>query len=242
MTARRWAPALALLAFACTGTDEPSADEVLEKMQAAIDVEHVRPSIQSLSTTAEGTGPDGLFETTVTSIPPASLYFREASPRGTTEIWSTPDSTWGGAAGEAYELLGPQVREFIRNQEFHAMLLDLRGRFSDFEFESRDSVEGTGCLRIAMRNEDGSAASICIAEEDWLPVELRLGPEAGAGTVRVIYRGWALEDGLNLFHSLQVIDDADRTYTWNFTEIALNQYARIRVPPPTLPRVRDANE
>lgn len=235
---RPWVVPLAVLA-GCTGSGQPPADEVLDSMLAAMDTERLRPSIQSISTTAEGIGPDGLFMTTVTSIPPSSLYFREVSPRGTTEIWSTPESTWGGAAGEEYELLGPRVRDFIRHQEFHAMLLDLRSRFSDFEITGRETVAGDECLRVAMRDEEGRNASLCIDDKSWLPVELRLDRETGGGPVRVRYGEWGPAGGLNLFHSLEVIEDADRIYSWNFVEISINQYARIRVPPPTLPRVRD---
>jgi hypothetical protein len=230
---------VAVLLAACA---RPSADEVLDRMLAAMDAEGTRSTVQSLSTTAEGSGPEGLFVTTVTSIPPDSLYFRQVSGRGTTEIWSTPDNTWGGRAGEEYEPLGGEVRDFVRQHEFHFMLLDVRSRFSSFELQGEESVAGRECLRISMTSQESGDASLCVGTQEWLPLELRLNPPSGSGPIRIEFGDWKEVDGLKVFHSFELVEDAQEVYTYNFVDISVNRFAtEIRVPPPTLPRVREGD-
>lgn len=231
--------AIALLLAACSGS-KPSADEVIDRMLAAMDAEGTRSTVQSLSTTAEGSGPTGLFVTTVTSIPPDSLYFRQISGTGTTEIWSTPDRTWGGRAGEEYEPLGREVRDFVRQHEFHLMLLDVRSRFSGFELQGEDTVGGEECLRVSMTAQAGGDASLCVGTRDWLPIELRLDPPAADGPIRIRFDDWKAVDGLRVFHSFELVEDAQDVYSWNYVDISFNRFAtELRVPPPTLPRVRE---
>ncbi len=232
-------PAVLLLA-ACSGGN-PSADEILDRMLVAMDAHGTRSTVQSLSTTAEGSGPGGLFVTTVTSIPPESLYFRQVSGSGTTEIWSTPDNTWGGNAGEEYEPLGREVRDFVRQHEFHLMLLDVRSRFSNFELQGEDTVAGEECLRVSMTGEAGGDASLCVGTHEWLPLELRL--NGASGPVRIEFGDWDEVDGLKVFRSFELVEDAQEVYTYDYVDISVNRFAtEMRVPPPTLPRVREGDE
>jgi hypothetical protein len=224
---------------ACAKGEAVSAEQVLDNMLAAIGPERSRHAVQSLSTTAEGAGPDGPFAVTVTSIPPDTVYFRQQSERGITEIWSTPERTWGGDAGEEYEPLGMQVRDFVRSHEFHLMLLEMKSRFSGFELQGEDEVSGKECLRVSMLDEIGETASICVRSDDWLPAELRVNPASVAGPIRIVFDDWRVVDGLNQFHSLQLTEDSDRLFTYEYVDISVNTFAyEIRVPPPTVPRVQ----
>jgi len=237
---RQLALVFAILATsaACAEGEALSAEQLLGNMLAAIGPERSRQAVQSLSTTAEGSGPDGLFAITVTSIPPDTVYFRQQSERGITEIWSTPERTWGGDAGDEYEPLGMRVRDFVRSHEFHLMLLEMKSRFSGFELQGEDAVSGKECLRVSMIDEAGETASICIRLDDWLPAELRLNPASVAGPIRIVFDDWRVVDGLNQFHSLELTEDSDRLFTYEYVDIAVNTFAyEIRVPPPTVPRV-----
>jgi hypothetical protein len=231
--------AVLVMCVACASDDALPADQVLDRMLAAIGTERSRNAIQSLSTTAEASGPDGPFAITVTSIPPDTVYFRQQSGAGITEIWSTAERTWGGNAGEEYEPLGPQVRDFVRGHEFHLMLLAIRSRFSGFEMQGADAVTGTECLRISMIDEAGKDASICVRTDTWLPIELQLNPTTAAGAVQVVFDDWRPVNGLNQFHSFELTEDSDRLFTYDYVDISINTFAyEIRVPPPTVPRVR----
>ena len=211
-------------------------------MQAATASERARNAIQSLTTTADCTGPEGEFETTVTSIRPDTVYFRQASARAITELWSTPERTWGGNAGEEYQLLTPRVRDFIRAQEFHLMIIDLESRFSDFELLGPRESGGQDCLAVSMKDDAGGDASLCIRTDDWLPAELRLDREGASGPVTITFEDWRRTDGLNLFHAMRVIEERDRVFTYDFVDISVNTFAyEMRVPPPEMPKLRRGN-
>ncbi|MEX2496046.1 MAG: hypothetical protein WD448_08160 [Woeseia sp.] len=224
---------------ACAKEDGLTADQMIDGMLAAIGPAPSRKAVQSLSTTAEGSGPEGPFAITVTSIPPSTVYVRQQTSNGITEIWSTPERTWGGDAGEKYEPMGRRVRDFVREQEFHLMLLDIRSRFSDFELQAKESIAGAECQRISMRDEAGDEASICVRPEDWLPAELRLMSGGAGGPARIYFDDWREVDGLNLFHSSTLAEESERLFSYDYVDISINTFAyEIRVPPPDLPRVR----
>ena len=223
----------------CAEGDTLTADQVIDNMMCATATERSRNAIQSLTTTADGLGPEGAFETTVTSIRPDTVYFRQASPRAITEIWSTLERTWGGNAGEEYQSLGPQVREFVRRQEFHLMVIDIRSRFSGFELQGPERAGEVECLRIAMQDETGGKASICIRTDSWLPAELRLNPAGGTGSVRIAFDDWRQTEGLNVFHAIELTEEPGGVFTYAYVDISVNTFAyEMRIPPPDLPRVR----
>jgi len=216
-----------------------SVDQVIDNMMAATASERSRNAVQSLTTTADCEGPNGPFETTVTSIRPDTVYFRQASARGITEIWSTAERTWGGNAGEQYEHLTPQVRDFVRGHEFHLMVLDIRSRFSEFELGGPETVGGAECLRVSMVDDARERASICIRTSDWLPVELRLNPAGATGPLSIAFQNWQPTDGLNLFYSMELTEGPDRVFSYDYVNISVNTFAyEMRVPPPQLPRAR----
>ena len=216
-----------------------SAEQVIDRMLAATASERSRNVIQSLTATADCMGPDGEFETTVTSIRPDTVYFRQASARAITEIWSTAERTWGGNAGEEYELLTPRVREIVRNHEFHLMIIDLKTRFSGFRLLGGQKAGGPECRTVSMRDEAGGEASLCVRTDNWLPVEMHLDGASTAGPLRITFDDWRETDGLNLFYSVQVIEEPDRVFTYDFVDISVNTFAyEMRVPPPELPRMR----
>lgn len=216
-----------------------SAEQVIDRMLAATASQRSRNAIQSLTATADCTGPDGEFETTVTSIRPDAVYFRQASARAITEIWSTAERTWGGNAGEEYQLLTPRVREVVRNHEFHLMIIDLKTRFSQFRLLGRQESGGAECRTVSMRDEAGGEASLCVRTDNWLPVEMHLDGASAAGPLRITFDDWRETDGLNLFYSMQVIEEPDRVFNYDFVDISVNTFAyEMRVPPPELPRMR----
>jgi len=220
----------------CAEGETLSADQVLDSMMTAVVSRRSRSAIQSLTTTAECMGPDGAFETTVTSIRPDTVYFRQASELAITEIWSTAERTWGGNAGEEYELLTPQVRDFVRGHEFHLMVIDIKDRFSAFELVGREKTGNTDCLRISMKDAAGADASVCVRSDDWLPAEMQLNPGSAAGPVRIVFDDWHESEGLNLFHAIELIEEPDRVFSYDYVDISVNTFAvEMRVPPPDLP-------
>lgn len=210
-------------------------------MLDALGSERARDNVRGLRTVAEGSGPDGHFVTTVTSIRPDTVHFHQLTGLGTTEIWSTPDRTWGGSNQEAYAELAPGAREFVRGHEFHLMLIEMPNRFSNFAMQGKDSVGDRPCLRITMTDEFGSDAAICIGEADWLPVELQLATDRADGPIRIEFTDWQVVDGVNWFFACR-LSDRSGDFSFEFSQIetsSLGQEADIA--PPALPR-REAGE
>ena len=223
----------------CAEGETLSADQVLDSMITAVASRPSRSAIQSLTATAECMGPDGAFDTTVTSIRPDTVYFRQASERGITEIWSTAERTWGGNVGEEYESLTSQVRDFVRGHEFHLMIIDIKDRFSEFELVGREKMGDTDCLRISMKDAADADASVCVRSDDWLPAEMQLNPGSAAGPIRIVFDDWRESQGLNLFHAIDLIEEPDRVFSYDYVDISVNTFAvEMRVPPPDLPSVQ----
>lgn len=226
---------LAILA-ACAPDAAPGAGEAVERMLDAIGSERARDNVRGLRTVADCTGPDGKFITTVTSIRPDTVHFHQQAAQGATEIWSTPDRTWGGSNQEAYAELAPGIRELVRHHEFHLMLLDILNRFSNFELQGEDRVGNRKCLRITMTDEFGAAADICIGEEDWLPVELQLATERADGPIRIEFADWQVVEGINWFQTLRLTESAD-VFNYEFIEIETSSFVQeTDIAPPALPR------
>lgn len=223
-----------LLAVACARS--PTADQVVGRMLDAIGSESARTNVRSLRTIAEGSGPDGLFVTSVTSIRPDTVYFHQQTGLGVTEIWSTTERTWGGSRGEAYAEFGPSVRAFVRNHEFHLLLLDIRERFSAFALDGTETVNGESCLRVGMSDEHGRDASVCVRERDWQPLELELDSPDADGPIRIEFSDWREVDGLRLFYSFRLQEGSDQVFTYDYVEIATSSFGQeIRIPAPSLP-------
>lgn len=233
------AGAIVILAAAAACSEPPTGDEVVGRMLDALGSEGARANVRSLRTIAEGSGPDGLSVTAVTSIRPDAVYFHQETGLGTTELWSTPERTWGGSQGEAYAEYGPSVRAFVRNQEFHLLLLDMRRRFSGFAFAGAETVNGEPCLRVTMTDASGETASVCVREDDWLPVELRLRMPEAEGPVRIEFDDWRVVVGVNLFHSFRLYEGADDVFTYEYVEISATDLGQeIEIPAPRLPNRR----
>jgi hypothetical protein len=229
---------LALVVAAACGRP-PSGDEIIGRALAALGTEGARANVRSLRTIAEGSGPDGLFVTSVTSIRPDTVYFHQQTGLGTTEIWSTPERTWGGSRREAYAEFGPSVRAFVRNHEFHLLLLDIRARFAGFTLSGTDNVGGESCLRVAMTDEEGNDASVCVSEDDWLPLELTLNSPEADGPIRIEFADWREVDGLELFHSFRLHEGGDDVFTYDYVEISTSSFGQeVEVPAPALPERR----
>jgi hypothetical protein len=225
-----------MLVTAAACARQPTGDEIVGHMLEALGPESARANVRSLRTVAEGSGPNGLFVTSVTSIRPDTVYFHQQTGLGTTEIWSTPERTWGGSRGEAYAEFGPSVRAFVRNHEFHLLLLDFRERFAGFTLDGTDSVGEETCLRVAMSDEDGNDASVCVREDGWLPLELTLNSPEADGPIRIEFADWREVGGLALFHSFRLHEGADDVFTYDYVEISSSGFGQdIPVPAPTLP-------
>ena len=235
--AAAWLSCLAfsvLIAAACTR--QPTGDEIVGRMLEALGTESARANVRSLRTIAEGSGPNGLFVTSVTSIRPDTVYFHQQTGLGVTEIWSTPERTWGGSSREAYADFGPSVREFVRNHEFHLLLLDVRERFSGFTLEGTDTVDEEPCLRVAMTDGRGNDASLCVSEDDWLPLQLTLDSPEAVGPIRIEFADWREVAGLRLFYSFRLQEGADDVFTYDYVEISASSFGQeIEIPAPSLP-------
>jgi hypothetical protein len=205
-------------------------------MLDAIGNERARDNVRGLRTVAECSGPDGHFVTTVTSLRPDTVHFHQQAGLGATEIWSTPDRTWGGSNQEAYAELAPAVRELVRRHEFHLMLIDMPNRFSNFTMQGEDHVGDSPCLRITMTDEFGAAAAICIGQADWLPVELQLITEQDEGPIRIEFADWEVVDGINWFQAFRLTDNSD-DFHYEFVEIETSSFGQEKdIAPPALPR------
>lgn len=214
----------------------PTGDEIVGRMLDALGAERARSNVRSLRTVAEGSGPNGLFVTSVTSIRPDTVYFHQQKGLGATEIWSTPERTWGGSQSEAYGEFGPSARAFVRNHEFHLLLLDIRDRFSGFTLDGPDTVNDQPCLRVAMTDEHGNDTSVCVRENDWLPLELALKSPDAEVPIRIEFMDWREIDGLDLFHSVRLHEGADKVFRYQYIEIAPSSFGQeVEIPMPTLP-------
>ncbi len=221
---------------ACAPAAAPGAEEAIGRMLEAFGSERARDNVRGLTTVAEANGPDGPFITTVTSIRPDTVHFHQQEGLSATEIWSTPDRTWGGSNQEAYAELAPGIRAFVRGHEFHLMLIDMPNRFSNFAMQGEDQVGDKPCLRISMTDEFGAAASICIGEADWLPLELQLATEQSDSPISIEFADWRMVDGINWFHACQ-LTDASGDFNFQFRQIETSSFGQdADITAPSLPR------
>lgn len=230
-------PVICLAIFAACAPDAaPTAGEAIDRMLQAFGRERARDNVRGLRTVAECSGPDGLFVTTVTSLRPDTVHFHQQKGLGATEIWSTPDRTWGGSNQEAFAELAPSIRKFVRGHEFHLMLIDLPNRFSNFAMQGDDRVGDKPCLRITMTDEFGAAAALCIGKTDWLPIELQLTTQQADEPIRIEFADWQVVDEINWFHAFRLMEGSDE-FSYDFMEIATSSFGQeMTIEPPALPR------
>ena len=208
------------------------AEQLLGAAARALGGSEALGRLRSLSVAAECTGPDGPFRTWIQSLRPDQVHFRQIAADHTTEIWSTPLKTWAMTSAGAWREIGPQMRGFVRGHEFHLLLFELESRFHNHRGGEADSVHGQKCDRILMQDETDQPASVCLAVEDGLPLELELNPPGAEGAVRVRFGDWDSIDGLRYFRSFTLTEGAERTFTYKYVSISPNQVTEepFRIP------------
>jgi hypothetical protein len=68
---------------------------------------------------------------------------------------------------------------------------------------------------------------------------MQLNPGSAAGPVRIVFDDWRVSDGLNVFHAVELTEEPDRVFSYDYVDISINTFAyEMRVPLPNLPRLQ----
>ena len=206
-------------------TAQPDAvvHTAIDPMMDALGGRSALERLQSLATEAVCSGPRGRFMTRVHSARGGSTFFRQASSDGVTEIWSTPERTWSVAADGAQSDQPAQVRSFVRNHEFHFLVLEIETRFSGHRLAGAETFDGTPAQRIEMVDGDGNPATLWIDAGTHLPVALELNPPGARGPLRIRFEDWAVFEGLRLFRAFQLLEGADREFRYDYMVLEANR-------------------
>lgn len=207
------------------------AGQFIDEMMRALGGRETLEALRSLSVTADCTGPEGPFETRVSSFRPGAAYFHQRAGERATEIWSTPGKTWTTGEDGGSRELPTAVRDFVRAHEFHLLLLEIESRFSAHRLGATDSA-GT-CQRVEMLDEAGLPAAICLERSSGLPSLLELNPSEAQGPIRVRFSDWKAIEGIRYFHSFVLTEGSERTFTYDYKALEPNSVTALRfVEPP----------
>lgn len=214
-------------------TDADRAQVWIERMVQALGGEAAIANLTGLSVKATCSGPDGAFDTEVSSFRPSWVRFRQTRGEAATEIWSGPERTWGiEANGEAKDY-GPGVRSFVRAHEFHFEVLEVATRFTDHRVGSTTTIREQPCTTLLMKDAMGQGASLYLNAETHLPVMLEVNPEGAAGPVRTYFEDWQSKAGVQLFHAFDLTEGSERTFRYDYQTIEPNAVSALQFVEPT---------
>jgi ketosteroid isomerase-like protein len=207
--------------------------ELMTRMEQALGGETALADLTGLAVTASCSGPDGAFETEVTSFRPHWVRFRQTRGDAATEIWSGPERTWGIDTDGQIKDYGPGVRSFVRGHEFHFLLFELATRFTDHRMGPATTIRDQPCTTILMKDDMGQDASICLDKETHLPVTLELNPEGAAGAVRIYFENWESKAGVLFFYGFDLTEGSDRTFRYDYQSIEPNVASALQFVEPS---------
>lgn len=201
-------------------TTSGKADQLIDRMIEALGGREPIAALRSLAVEAHCSGPGGGFRTWVDSLRPGAVHFRQESEDGTMEIWSTAEATWSRGVEGGLELIDDGPRSFLRDHEFHLLILELETRFSEHRLGELVQLDDVACRRIVMTDGAGRPAAVCVDETDGLPLVLEMNPEGAAGPLRIRLADWREIEGIRYFHSFVLTEGSDRTFTYRYEKIA----------------------
>jgi hypothetical protein len=203
------------------GLDEGAdATVLIDRMFEALGGRDAVAELRSLETDARCSGPGGDFRTRVDSFRPGFVFFQQSAGGQTTEVWSTPERTWGGDGSSTPQDLDPGFRSFVRAHEFHLMLFELESRFTNRRLGASEAVDGEPARPLLMDDEDGRPAVLWLRERDAQPLVLELNPPGAAGPLRITFDDWRPVGELRCFHAFTLAEGPDRAFTYAFDVVA----------------------
>lgn len=217
---------------------EADTQPLIDRMMRALGGRDAIQALRSLKVEADCTGPGGEFQTRVESFRPGATYFHQAAGDRATEIWSTAERTWRRDAEAGLAELDPGVRSFVRGHEFHLLLFELESRFSNHRLADTTEIKGRACRLIAMEDESGHPATICIDESDGMPVALEMNPPGAEGPIGIRFDDWREVKGLRYFHFFELTEGPERTFTYQYRSLEPDSVAADRFVPPAPPALQ----
>ena len=230
-----------------SAAEEPSGAvdvrDAIEATLAALGGRAAIAELRSLAVEADCTGPDGAFRTRVDSFLPGYTYFEQEADEGTLRAWASPRRIWQATPDGSFQDLDPGFRHFLRGHEFHLQLLEVESRFSGHRVvDPAAEVGGEPCTEIAMEDEAGLPATLCVSHASGLPLRLETHPEGAAGPVAVVYRDWRPVDGVNYFFGFDLSEGAERHFTYDYTRVEPNAVSADLFVSPAPAAQRDDQE
>lgn len=223
--------------------EPPAAAEVLARAREALGGEAF-DRLESLSVTADCTGPRGTFVTEVISGGDGRVLFRQTvAGKATTRILAG-DAGWAHSSDGEVQLLGAAARSMVRGHEFHLQVLDAERRFSDPRTVGFGELAGHKSVEVAFTRQDGQPLSIFYRRDDGLPVGMVFEPLGeNPETITVVYDDWRTAGGVQLFGSFE-LTHGDSVFTYDYTRIELNAVDEtlFEVPPEVEALIRAAAE
>jgi hypothetical protein len=213
---------LAVAAAVAFGAGSSAAASALDGMLTALGPSEHRVA-SGMVTVAACEGPDGeTFTTDVISVRPDITFLRQHTAEGTTRILVSGDRVWRwGDDGPGAAAVDPAVRAFVRGHEFHLAVLAARDRFRDITDAGEGRVGERPCRLVAMTDEGGRPASLCLDPGTHLPLELTINPvsEEAGDSIVIHPDNWREESGLTLFRSFE-LRQGDKVFRYRFELVA----------------------
>ncbi len=220
--------------------EPPPAAEVLARAREAMGGAAV-DRLETLSVTAECTGPRGAFVTEVHSGGDGRVVFRQTtSARSATRILAG-DAGWARGPDGELQLLDEAARSMVRGHEFHLQVLEPEQRFSEPRTVGFAELADQPAVEVAFTGDAGQPVAIFYRRDDHLPAGMVFTPPGDDQTITVVYGDWRTVGGVKLFGSFE-LTHGDSVFTYDYTRIELNAVdpALFDVPPEVEALVRAA--
>jgi len=190
--------------------------------------------VSAMTSTAQCSGPDGDFETTVqTRFPDRVHFIQRFQTRPDFETLLVGHRGWR-LAGNATASIDRTVRAVVRGREVHAMLVRMEERFSDLVRQGEAPFAGQRCLVLRGRDYEGFPAAIYISAADATPVGFRLTDSLSANRNEVLIDvgDWQSTGDLRLPRRATYTTGA-KVWRYVYTELEINPRGLGPLDPPT---------
>jgi hypothetical protein len=177
-------------------------------------------ALETLVVTAECTGPNGAFSSTVRWWRGGTTMMSQSDATGQRTLLAVGEQAWQlDAASGAKTPLAEDMASMVHGHAVHPILFELDTRFHDH----REAGTGEGgCLRIEMLDDSVRPASVCLDPATRLPTFYAFTPAGPGGEIEMRLSDWRQVGDLLYFNSFE-LRQGDEEYRWVYSTIRPNE-------------------